>query len=130
MDHGHEQEAEGVDQDVALAAHHLLGGVIAPLPAAFRGLHRLAVDHRCRGARLAHAVASDYKLDVALSPDNYLPGAKVLMTVSLTDRGWPAVDGRVNVTVSSPGGATHQVTLFDDGTHDDQEAGGGIEGSS
>jgi hypothetical protein len=71
------------------------------------------------------AVASDYKLNVALSPDRYLPGADVLMTAALTDRGWPAPDGRVDVTVTSPGGVTRQVSLYDNGTHGDIDAGDG-----
>ena len=52
MDHGDEQEAQGVDQDVTLAPLHLLGGIVAARPAAFRGFHRLAVDHGGRGAGL------------------------------------------------------------------------------
>jgi hypothetical protein len=74
----------------------------------------------------AAAVASDYKLQVALLPSSYLPGANVLLTATLSDRGWPAPDGKVEVTVSSPTGATHQLTLHDDGTHGDQSAGDAI----
>lgn len=69
------------------------------------------------------AVNSDYKLKVALAPTSYLPGADVLLTANLTDRGWPAPQGTINVEVSSEGGATHNVTLYDDGTHGDQTAG-------
>lgn len=73
----------------------------------------------------AAAVASNYKLDVSVSTVSYLPGTEVRLTASLTDRGWPALDGKVNVTVTSPGGSTHQVTLHDDGTHGDQKPGDG-----
>jgi hypothetical protein len=69
------------------------------------------------------AVNSDYKLKVALAPTSYLPGADVLLTANLADRGWPAPKGNINVTVSSEGGATHNLTLYDDGTHGDQTAG-------
>jgi hypothetical protein len=71
----------------------------------------------------AAAVASDYKLKVALLPSSYLPGADVTLTASLSDRGWPAPDGQVHVTATSPSGGTHQLTLYDDGTHGDQIAG-------
>lgn len=69
------------------------------------------------------AVNSDYKLKVALAPTSYLPGADVLLTATLTDRGWPAPKGSIDVTVTSAGGPTHNVTLYDDGTHGDQTAG-------
>lgn len=69
------------------------------------------------------AVSSDYKMKVALAPTSYLPGAEVLLTASLADRGWPAPRGNVHVTVTSEGGATHNMTLYDDGTHGDQTAG-------
>jgi len=71
----------------------------------------------------AAAVSSDYKLKVALAPTSYLPGADVLLTATLTDRGWPAPKGNINTTITSEGGATHNVTLYDDGTHGDQVAG-------
>ncbi len=70
----------------------------------------------------AAAVSSDYRLQVALSSTSQLPGADVLLTASLTDRGWPAPKGNIDVTVTSQGGPTHNVTLYDDGTHGDQVA--------
>ncbi len=73
----------------------------------------------------AAAVRSDYKLQATVSSDRYLPGATVRMTASLSDRGWPALDGLVNVTVSSPGGLTYQVPLYEDGTHGDLASGDG-----
>lgn len=48
-----DQIAVGVGQDVALAPLDLLPCVIAPRPAAFRGLHTLAVDHSGAGRSLA-----------------------------------------------------------------------------
>lgn len=71
----------------------------------------------------AAAVSSDYRLNVALAPTTNLPGADVLLTARLTDRGWPAPKGNINVTVTSQGGPTHNVTLYDDATHGDQVAG-------
>jgi hypothetical protein len=74
----------------------------------------------------AAAVASDYRLQVALAPSSYLPGAEVLLTANLTDRGWPAPEGKVDVTVSTPSGGSSVVTLHDDGSHGDQVAGDAI----
>jgi hypothetical protein len=71
----------------------------------------------------AAAVASDYRLQVQVLPSSYLPGAEVTLTASLTDRGWPAPQGNVDVTVTTPNGATYPMTLFDDGTHGDLAAG-------
>ena len=71
----------------------------------------------------AAAVASDYRLQVQVLPSSYLPGAQVTLTASLTDRGWPAAQGNVDVTVTAPNGATYPMTLFDDGTHGDLVAG-------
>ena len=45
MDDGGDQEALGVGEDMALPALDQLGGVEAARTAAFRGFHRLAVDH-------------------------------------------------------------------------------------
>ncbi len=53
VDHGDQQEANGIDQDVTFPALDLLGRVIARNAAAFRGFHRLTVDHRGRGNGLA-----------------------------------------------------------------------------
>ncbi len=47
-----DQVPVGVGDDVALAAFDLLAGVVAPGAAAFRGFHRLAVDHAGRRAGL------------------------------------------------------------------------------
>src|SRR3546814_15679551 len=53
MDHGMDQIAIGVGQDVALASLDLLPRVIAARPAASRGLHTLAVDRSGAGRSLA-----------------------------------------------------------------------------
>ena len=45
MDDEAEEHADGIDEDMALAAHDLLSGVIAANPACFRCFHRLAIDH-------------------------------------------------------------------------------------
>lgn len=71
----------------------------------------------------AAAVASNYSLDVAASANQYLPGARVRLEASLTDRKWPAPRGEVRVSVRTPSGGTHVVTLHDDGTHGDVQAG-------
>lgn len=70
----------------------------------------------------AAAVASNYQLDVQLMPSSYLPGADVRMTGSLSDRGWPAVQGKIDVTITSPNDTAYQLALYDDGTHGDSEA--------
>ncbi|NGO54686.1 vWA domain-containing protein [Allomesorhizobium camelthorni] len=72
------------------------------------------------------AVKSNYELDVAVTTPTYLPGAELRLHAELTDRGWPAPSGHVNVTVDAPGGQSQQVTLYDDGTHSDVTAGDGI----
>src|SRR6202043_1866281 len=51
--HDPDQIALGVGDDVALAALDLLSCVIAPRATAFRGFHRLAVNHSGRRARLS-----------------------------------------------------------------------------
>ena len=54
VDHGEQQQAKGVGDDVALAAPDLFPGVIARNTATFRGFHALAVDHtRCRAGLAA-----------------------------------------------------------------------------
>jgi hypothetical protein len=43
----------------------------------------------------------------------------------LSDRGWPAVSGQVNVTVTAPDETVFTLKLHDDGTHGDVTAGDG-----
>ena len=74
----------------------------------------------------AAAVGSNYRLHPAVLPSHYLPGAAVTMTAQLTDRGWPSLDGRVHVDVTTPSGFLYPGRrLYDDGTHGDEEAGDG-----
>ena len=51
MNDGDDRKGEGIDHDMTLAPHHLLARVKAPDTAAFRGFHRLAVDHARRKGR-------------------------------------------------------------------------------
>jgi hypothetical protein len=96
---------EAVKQALAESAiHH--SGYISP----YQGLVPVG---------FAAAVASNYKLQVQLLPSGYLPGAAVQLTGSLSDRGWPAVDGQIHVTVTAPGGTDYSLTLYDDGSHAD-----------
>ncbi len=73
----------------------------------------------------AAAVASNYKLKVQILPAHYLPGAAVTLTAALSDRGWPAVEGQVQVTVTAPDGTTAAVSLRDDGSDADASAADG-----
>lgn len=73
----------------------------------------------------AAAVASNYKLWVQLLPSHYLPGAEVTLKGSLSDRGWPAVEGSIQVTVTTPDSSTHTVILYDDASHGDAQASDG-----
>jgi hypothetical protein len=73
----------------------------------------------------AAAVASNYRLAVQVLPSGYRPGADVMLTASLSDRGWPTVNGQVEVDVTTPSGVEHTIRLYDDGTHADAERGDG-----
>ena len=73
----------------------------------------------------AAAVSSNYKLAVGVSANNYLPSAEVKLESSLSDRGWPASQGQVDVTVTAPDDKTYTVKLYDDGTHGDVTASDG-----
>jgi hypothetical protein len=74
----------------------------------------------------AAAVSSDYRLDVEVLPDSFVPGTNVKLTANLTDRYWPAPNGSVNVTVTDPNDNNHFVTLHDDGSHGDLSGGDAI----
>jgi von Willebrand factor type A domain len=67
----------------------------------------------------AGAVASDYNLEAQVSPSSFIPGAAVRLQADLTDRGLPAPDGEVTVTITRPDGSKTTVDLHDDGAHDD-----------
>ncbi|MCZ6859705.1 MAG: VWA domain-containing protein [Alphaproteobacteria bacterium] len=71
----------------------------------------------------AGAVSSDYHLEAGITPNNYLPGAEIRLDAALTDRGWPAPDGTVTVTITRPDLSVRTVTLHDDGLHRDGAAG-------
>ena len=73
----------------------------------------------------AAAVASNYKLKVQVTPNNYLPGAEVNLQGSLSDRGWPAVEGQINVTITAPDDSKYNIALYDDGSHTDAAASDG-----
>ena len=70
-------------------------------------------------------MASNYRLGVQVLPSHYLPGAELRLTGSLSDRGWPAVDGQISVKVTAPDNNNYNVTLYDDGTHGDAVASDG-----
>src|SRR5260221_2325912 len=64
MYHDLKQQTQGIDQDVSLAAIHLLAAVVPMRAALFGGLDRLAIDDRGAGSRLAssratHALTQD-----------------------------------------------------------------------
>ncbi len=67
----------------------------------------------------AGAVSSDYSLDARITATTYLPGAELQLYADLTDRGWPAPDGNVTVTITRPDQSVHVVTLHDNGQHGD-----------
>lgn len=75
----------------------------------------------------AAAVASNYKLAVAATPNSLQRGAEILLTARLSDRGWPAVDGEVSVDAKDPSGIEYaRLPMFDDGSHGDVSAGDGV----
>ncbi|NQU34128.1 MAG: choice-of-anchor D domain-containing protein [Bacteroidetes bacterium] len=65
------------------------------------------------------AVKSDYKMDVTATANKYQPGAQVLLTAKLTDRGWPSVGGHIDLTTTRPDDSHTTFQLYDDGTHGD-----------
>lgn len=72
------------------------------------------------------AVKSDYLMNVNVSSSTQQPGARVLLTAELTDRGWPSLEGQIDVTATQPNDASTNFKLFDDGTHGDVQANDGI----
>lgn len=71
------------------------------------------------------AVKSDYNMHVDATATTYEPGARVLLTAQLSDRGWPSTGGQIEITATRPDGANSNFKLYDDGTHGDSEAGDG-----
>lgn len=76
------------------------------------------------------AVKSDYKMAVQVSADHYKPGALVLLTAQLSDRGWPSTGGQIEITATRPDGTGSTFKLYDDGTHGDIEANDGTYSST
>ncbi|NGO56120.1 vWA domain-containing protein [Allomesorhizobium camelthorni] len=68
------------------------------------------------------AVTTDYWLDVAVSATTYLPGDEVKINARLSDRGWPAPDGKIKVVVTLADGSQQNLDLRDDGLDGDTTA--------
>ena len=84
---------------------------------------------RCRSASPARSpptITSTPTSPPALS----CRGGALGFEAALTDRGWPAPDGSVAVTVTRPDGVVHTVDLFDDGAHGDGETGDAVWGAN
>src|SRR5260221_4515620 len=82
MYHDLKQQTQGIDQDVSLAAIHLLAAVVPMRAALFGGLDRLAIDDRGAGSRLAssratHALTQDAVY--ALPDAGQAPRAKIVI---------------------------------------------------
>jgi hypothetical protein len=71
------------------------------------------------------AVKSDYNMNVAVTANNYEPGAQVLLTAQLSDRGWPSTGGQIEITATKPDASGNNFDLYDDGTHGDNQANDG-----
>ncbi|WP_339672605.1 choice-of-anchor D domain-containing protein [Dasania marina] len=72
----------------------------------------------------AAAVSSDYRMAVSATASSMQPGARINLNASFSDRGWPAANAQARVTITSPSGTVYgPLSLYDDGTHDDSEAG-------
>ncbi len=73
------------------------------------------------------AVKSDYNMSVSAIPSQFQPGADVLLTVTLTDRGWPSKNGKVFVDITKPDHTIiPSIILQDDGLNGDAVAGDGV----
>jgi hypothetical protein len=73
----------------------------------------------------AAAVKSDYNMQVSATASSYEPGANVLLSAVLSDRGWPSTGGRVEIAATRPDGSSSNFVLYDDGTHSDANAADG-----
>lgn len=71
------------------------------------------------------AVKSDYNMNVAVSSNHFHPGATILLTAQLSDRGWPSIGGHIELTATKPDATATNFLLYDDGTHGDTEANDG-----
>lgn len=64
----------------------------------------------------AAAVASNYRMIVQVTAPSYVPGSKVQLVATLTDRGWPSTGGKIHVDVTAPDGSMLQkIQLHSDG---------------
>jgi len=82
VDNHREQQAHGVDEDMAFAAFHLLARVIAARAAALGGLDRLAVDDaggRTGLAALGFARRHDQRMVDALPGAVLPPGIEIVL---------------------------------------------------
>src|SRR5262245_5357408 len=86
MDHHRQDQPEGVDQQVPLAAVDHLVGVLAPRPALLGRLDALAVDDRHAGAGLPPGLAADLIPQGVVEP---LPGAVVAPLAEVIVAGAP-----------------------------------------
>jgi hypothetical protein len=72
------------------------------------------------------AVKSDYNMQVSVAANNYQPGAEVLLSATLSDRGWPSVGGHIEIVATRPNNSDNNFLLYDDGTHSDANANDGV----
>ena len=68
------------------------------------------------------AVKSDYNMNISVTSSSYQPGAQVLLTAQLSDRGWPSTGGQIELTATKPDASNSNFQLYDDGTHGDTQA--------
>ncbi|MFN0031570.1 MAG: choice-of-anchor D domain-containing protein [Flavobacteriales bacterium] len=71
------------------------------------------------------AVKSDLNMIVNVTANHTQPGADVLLTATLVDRGWPT-GGSIDVAATKPNQATTSMILYDDGSHGDTQANDGV----
>ena len=75
----------------------------------------------------AAAVRSNYRMEVQVLSNSYLPGTEITLIARLSDRGWPAPDGEVAVTITAPDDTIYDgLVMYDDGSHGDFEAGDAV----
>ncbi len=67
----------------------------------------------------AGAVSSNYRMVANVTTTSFVPGSILNLQAALTDRGQPAPNGSVSVTITRPDGVSAEVTLEDDGDHND-----------
>ena len=65
-------------------------------------------------------------MDVAVTSSTHQPGAQILLTATLSDRGWPSTGGDIEVTATKPDASCTTFPLYDDGTHGDTQVNDGV----